>query len=170
MKKIILSGSMGSGKSTVGVVLAKASGLPFIDLDTIIENRTGKSIPELFLEGEIKFRKTEHNILNEIINQDNSFVLSMGGGTPCYADNHKVLQRDDVISIYLKTNINTIITRIDNNKQERPLLKNLHPEEKTEYIAKHLFDRSYFYIQSKHIVTTDNKTPEDIVNEIMSIL
>lgn len=169
MKKIILSGYMGSGKSTVGALLAKASGIPLYDLDTVIENRTGKSIPELFKdEGEVKFRKTEHTILNEVVAQGGEFIISMGGGTPCYAENHKILQRDDVVSFYLKAGIDTLISRINNQKSSRPLLENLNEDEQRKYIAKHLFDRSYFYMQSKHIVTTDGKTPQEVVNEIMS--
>lgn len=171
MKKIILSGYMGSGKSTIGALLAKASGIPFYDLDTVIENRTGKSIPELFKdEGEVKFRKTEHSLLNELVAQQGEFILSLGGGTPCYANNHEVLQREDIISFYLKAGIDTLISRINSHKSSRPLLENLNEDEQREYIAKHLFDRSYFYMQSKHIITTDSKTTEAIVNEIMNML
>ena len=170
MKKIILCGYMASGKTTIARLLAQASGITYIDLDEVIENQTGKTIPELFLEGgEIQFRKKEHMALKEIVNNTEAFVLSLGGGTPCYANNHEFLQRDDVLSIYLKTSIQEIVARLTNETTQRPMLNNLEGDELEEFVAKHLFDRSYYYMQAKHRVTTDGKTPENIVNEIMSM-
>lgn len=170
MKKLLLCGYMASGKTTIARLLGKASAMPVYDLDAVIEQKTGKSVPEIFAEeGEIKFRKLEHENLKELLAQDSDFILSLGGGTPCYANNHLFLQQEDVISVYLKTGIDELIKRLNEQGKERPLLAKLSPEEFHEYIAKHLFDRSYFYHQAKHVVTTDGKSPEDIVNEIMSL-
>jgi len=169
MKKILLCGYMASGKTTIARLLAKASGLTYIDLDEAIEQKTGKSIPEIFKDdGEIKFRKTEHDMLKEIIEND-SFVLSLGGGTPCYAGNHVYMQREDVVSVYLKTGIAELANRLRRQQDKRPLLENMANEELEEFIAQHLFERSYYYHQAKHTVVTDGKAPEDIVNEIMSL-
>lgn len=170
MQKIILTGYMASGKTTIGKLLSQASGLDYIDLDEYIERKTGNTIPELFRVGEIKFRKLEHESLKEIMDTRNSFILSLGGGTPCYANNHEFLKQDDVLSVYLKTGIDEIISRINVQKDNiRPMLDNLKGEELREFVAKHLFDRSYFYMQAKHVVVTDNKTPEQVVNQIMSL-
>ena len=169
MKKIILCGYMASGKSTTGPLLTSASGLKYIDLDAVIVQNTGKTIPQLFQESEIKFRKTEHETLKEIVQSDNGFVLSLGGGTPCYANNHLFLEQEDVISIYLKASIPEIVKRLAADTAERPLLKGLQGDALTEYIGQHLFERSYFYNKAKHTVATDGKSPEVVVNEIMSL-
>ena len=169
MKKILLCGYMASGKTTISRLLTKASGLPYMDLDELIEQQTGKTIPEIFKDdGEIKFRKIEHETLKEIIEKD-SFVLSLGGGTPCYAGNHLFMQRKDVVSVYLKTGIGELVARLNQQSGKRPLLEKLQNAELEEFVAQHLFERSYYYHQAKHTITTDGKTPEDIVNEIMSL-
>ncbi|OIQ15801.1 MAG: shikimate kinase [Flavobacterium sp. MedPE-SWcel] len=171
MKKIILCGYMASGKTTIAHLLAKMSNIEAIDLDETIEKQTGKTITQLFEDGgEIQFRKKEHFALRDIIVKKEQFVLSLGGGTPCYANNHEFLKQEDVISIYLKTSIKEIVNRIEGKSNERPLLNNLEGEELQEFVAKHMFDRSYYYMQAKHIVNTDGKQPKDIVNEIMKLL
>lgn len=171
MKKIILCGYMASGKTTVARLLAKASGLNYIDLDEVIKNKTGKTIAQLFEEvGEIKFRKLEHEALIETVDRAEGFILSLGGGTPSYANNHEVLRREDVVSVYLKAGIQEIIKRVKQQPGQRPLLETYKDEnELEEFIAKHLFDRSYYYHQAKHIVVTNGKTPEMITDEIMSL-
>ncbi|WP_313807198.1 shikimate kinase [Flavobacterium sp.] len=171
MRKIILVGYMGSGKTTIGKLLSEKLQLPFFDLDDLIENETQNTISQIFAEqGEIKFRKIEHTVLNQFIDSNDEFVLSLGGGTPCYANNHLLLQRDDVFSVYLKTSISELVSRLQKEKKHRPIIANLSDSEIDEFIAKHLFDRSYFYNQSKTIVSVDGKLPLEIVNEIVEKL
>jgi shikimate kinase len=170
MKKVILCGYMASGKTTTAKLLAEKANLPYIDLDEAIEQSTGKTITQLFEGGgEIKFRKLEHEALNTIVNGTERFVLSLGGGTPVYANNHLVLQRDDVVSVYLKVSIGELAKRLRNQAGQRPLLDALKDEELDEFIGQHLFERSYYYHQAKHVVATDGKSPEEIVNEIMKL-
>lgn len=167
MKKIILVGYMGSGKSTVGEILSKKTGIPFFDLDEIIEKNTQKTISELFSEiGEIKFRKLEHETLNHFLTTQINFILSLGGGTPCYANNHLQLQKEGVTSVYLKASVQELIKRLEPEKKHRPLIASKDGEDFKEFIAKHLFERSYFYNQAKHIISVDGKTPNEIVDEI----
>lgn len=171
MKKVILCGYMASGKTTTAKLLSKKSGLPYIDLDEVIEQNTGKTISQLFKDGgEIKFRKLEHEVLNSIVNDTESFVLSLGGGTPVYANNHLVMQRDDVVSVYLKVGIAELVKRIRTQAGQRPLLEALKDDELDEFVAQHLFERSYYYHQAKHVVATDGKSPEEIVDEIMKLI
>lgn len=171
MNKIILVGYMGSGKTEIGKLLSKMTKIPFFDLDELIENRLSKSINQIFSnEGEVFFRKKEHEVFVEKMNSEESFVLSLGGGTPCYANNHLLLQGENVTSIYLKASIGTLVERLHENKSNRPLLKDLSQEELSEYIAKHLFDRSFYYNQCKCKVIVDNKTPLEIVTEIEGLL
>lgn len=171
MKKIVLVGYMGSGKSTIGKILSKKTGIPFFDLDEIIEKNTQKTISELFLEiGEIKFRKLEHETLNNFLAKQIDFVLSLGGGTPCYANNHLQLQKEGVTSVYLKASLQELIKRLESEKKHRPLIASKDGEGFEEFIAKHLFERSYFYNQAKHIISVDGKTPNEIVEEIYVFL
>ncbi|MFD2600986.1 shikimate kinase [Flavobacterium suzhouense] len=171
MKKVILCGYMASGKTTTAKLLSKKANLTYIDLDEVIEKNTGKTISKLFEEdGEIKFRKLEHQTLTTIVNESEGFVLSLGGGTPVYANNHLVMQRDDVVSVYLKTGIGEIVNRLKAQKGLRPLLDALKEEELDEFIGQHLFERSYYYHQAKHVVATDGKSPDEVVNEIMKLI
>ena len=171
MRKIILVGYMGSGKTTIGKLLSEKLQLPFCDLDDLIENETQNTISQIFAEqGEIKFRKIEHAVLNQFIESNDEFVLSLGGGTPCYANNHLLLQRDDVFSVYLKTSISELVSRLQKEKKHRPIIATLSDSEIDEFIAKHLFDRSYFYHQAKTTVSVDGKLPLEIVDEIVENL
>jgi shikimate kinase len=170
MKKVLLTGYMASGKTTIALLLSKAAGITYIDLDEIIEERAGKSIADIFEQhGEIQFRRLEHEALKSAIDNKESFILSLGGGTPCYANNHEFLKVEDVISVYLRASVPVLAKRLREHDHRRPVLDNVKPGELEDFIAKHLFDRSYFYHQAKHVVNVDNKSPEDIVNEIMSL-
>lgn len=170
MLKIVLVGYMGSGKSTIGTSLAKELNLPFFDLDRLIEQETGHSISEIFaLKGEIWFRKKEHEVLTNFLNTHNKFVLSFGGGTPCYANNHKILQHPDIFSVYLKAQISTLIERLKNDASVRPLLQN-NIDNLEHYIGQHLFERTYFYHFSKLKVNTDNLTIKNINQTIIDFI
>lgn len=170
--KIILLGYMASGKSTIGKQLAAKLLIPFVDLDNYIEECEGKSIKKIFEEeGEIYFRNKEHEYLKELLNKNEDFVLSLGGGTPCYAGNIDVINSyTNVISVYLKANIRTLVNRLELDRVNRPLVASLTNEQLTEYIAKHLFERQFYYNQAKNVITIDSKSMEDIVDEINSLL
>lgn len=168
MKKIILAGYMGSGKTSVGKELSVALKLPFIDLDHYIEEKEQLTINELFKQkGEIYFRKQEHQILKQLISNTDAFVLSLGGGTPCYANNHLLLQSTQVVSIYLQASINTLVERLQ-NASHRPLLANV--SDLKTYIATHILERTYFYNFSHYQVNVDNKDITTICNEIQTII
>lgn len=162
---------MGSGKSTLAKILSQKLNLPAYDLDELIEKDLDQSISSIFeKKGEIFFRKKEHSIFKEMIAKPESFILSLGGGTPCYANNHLLLQDDSVVSIYLKASIDTLAQRLKNNVSERPLLVQNNEEPLETYIAKQLFDRSYFYYQAKKVITVDNKTIEEVITEVLHYL
>jgi shikimate kinase len=162
---------MGSGKSTIAKKLAEIIHLNALDLDEIIEKSQKKTIAELFSQdGEVHFRRLEHHTFVELLNDSTSFILSVGGGTPCYANNHLLLQREDVLSIYLKTSIDELFIRLIHERHKRPLLTSKNPDDLKEFIAKHLFERSYFYNQAKYTVSTDGKSVDEIVSEIQKFL
>lgn len=171
MIKIVLLGYMGSGKSTIAHLLSEKTQIEAFDLDEIIEERAGLSIKNIFEQkGEVFFRKLENQIFKELISSEKEMILSLGGGTPCYANNHELLNGDGVVSFYLKASIETLYGRLLSVRDNRPLIAELEEEEMKEYIAKHLFDRSYYYNQATHIVSVDKKTSEEVTAEISRIL
>ena len=171
MKKILILGYMGSGKTVIGKLVAEHLQIPFYDLDQLIEKRLEMPISEIFLQkGEIYFRKMESQIFNEIMVTDQTFVLSLGGGTPCYANSHLLLSGQNTVSVYLNASIATLSIRLSKERENRPLIANLNEEEFQEYIAKHLFDRSYFYNQASIKVFVNDKNTNQITDEIVSLL
>ena len=171
MKKIILLGYMGCGKSTIAKLLAEKVNLPYLDLDEIIEKRENATVKSIFSQkGEIYFRKLEHDIFSDLMKNQDSFILSLGGGTPCYANNHELLKGEHVFSIYLKGSVATLYDRLRNTNTERPLIADKNPEEMKEFIAKNLFDRSFYYNQAQYKINIDVKTIEAILAEIETIL
>lgn len=171
MLKIILLGYMGAGKSTIGAFLSEKLELPFFDLDNCLEEQEGVTINSIFeTKGEIYFRKIEHQVLKNFALSADSFVLSLGGGTPCYANNHLFLKGQGVVSIYLKTSINELTDRIGKELASRPILAIKKPSELKEFIAQHLFERSYYYHHAMYTVMTDGKSPAELVVEIEGLL
>ncbi|CAM1354110.1 shikimate kinase [Tenacibaculum insulae] len=170
--KIVLIGYMGSGKSTIGRLLAETNNVSFIDLDNYIEEKEKMSVSDIFEQkGEIYFRKQEHLYLKEVLALKENIVLALGGGTPCYAGNMDVLKTfKTATTVYLKTSINTIVNRLINEKSERPLVARLKKDELPEFIAKHLFERSYFYNKSAYKLTVDAKSIDEIVSELNNLL
>ena len=170
--KIILLGYMGSGKTTIGIQLAKKLFLNFTDLDEFIEEKEQKSIKEIFEQkGEIYFRKIEHKYLKQFIKENESYVLSLGGGTPCYVGNLDLILHDkNNLSFYLRGSISTLFKRLSENKFKRPLINDLSDNQLTEYIAKHLFERSIFYDKATYKISIDDKEVQEIVTEIRILL
>jgi shikimate kinase len=171
MKKIILIGYMGSGKSTIAKLLSKSMQYEFLDLDEIIEKEQNASVSTIFEQkGEVFFRKLEHQVLKRILQSESNMILSLGGGTPCFTNNQELLKQENICTVYLKTSIDKLYERLRTQKANRPLIANKSEDEMKEFIAKHLFERSFYYNQAKYIVSTDDKTPQETVLEIQSLL
>ena len=171
--KVVLLGYMGVGKSTLGRALADSLKFGFIDLDTYIETEEGSSISELFkTKGEIYFRKQESNYLKEILSRDENIVLSLGGGTPVYADNMKVIvEANDVVSIYLKLQLNGLVAKLYHQRSKRPLIAHYQDEsEFEEFVRKHLFERQQFYFLADHVLDLTGKEVNDSLNELLGLL
>ena len=170
-KPIFIIGYMGSGKSRLAKVLSESLSCSHHDLDDLISQAHGKTIEEIFnSEGEIAFRKMEKRQLR-LLNE--SFgVVSMGGGTPCYFNTIKMLNTINRIdTVFLRTSINNLVKRLSKNKSQRPVLKNFNTNRiLSEYIGKHLFERNEFYNKSKFIIDTNNKSIDEVVNQIILTL
>ncbi len=171
MKKIILIGYMASGKTAIAKIVAAKRGILNVDLDDLIEKETHLSIENIFSEkGEIYFRRLEHTLFKKLLESKESLIISTGGGTPCYADNHLFLNGEGIISIYLKGSIDLLYARLLNEKNTRPLVAHKKEEELKEFIAKQLFERSYYYNKATFTISIDDKGPEEIASEILNLL
>ena len=163
---IVLLGYMASGKSTIGREISKKLDMKFIDLDNYISEQEKSSISDIFkVKGEIYFRKIESTYLTEILNSKERFILSLGGGTPCYGNNMELIQNSEVKSVYIQASIKTLVARLILEKSKRPLVAALENNQITEFVAKHLFERRFFYEQANITVNTDNKSIAEIIAE-----
>ncbi len=175
MRRIILIGYMGSGKTTIGKALSKETGMMFYDLDWYIESRMRKSVSQIFAErGEEAFRKIEYNMLHEVAEFEN-VIISCGGGTPCFFDNMEYLnQQGDVC--FLKAEPEVLYKHLLMAKVERPLLKGKSSEELIAYIQEHLKEREPFYSKAKYTLDVSLmddlgkiKTSVDKIRELLKI-
>ncbi len=167
---IYLLGYMGSGKSTIGPLLANALSYNFLDFDTFIETKEGSSIKTIFKDkGEIYFRKVEHLYLKELLSQDTdtSRVIALGGGTPCYGGNMDILKNDTVKTVYLNTSFQELSKRLWEAREQRPLISSMKDYEQLEdYVRKHLFERSYYYNQADLILKVGKDSAQEIAIKI----
>ena len=121
MTRIVLIGAPGSGKSTVGVALAAHLQWPFVDTDALIELKESKKITDLFVDnGEEYFRSVEFSVLQEVL-QEESAVISLGGGAPISESAQEVLQSSDSMIVFLDVSLSTAAPRVGFNR-DRPLL------------------------------------------------
>lgn len=149
MRRIILIGYMGSGKTTVGKALSKETGMMFYDLDWYIESRMRKTVAQIFAEkGEEGFRKIEHNMLHEVAEFEN-VIISCGGGTPCFFDNIDYINQQGEV-VYLKATPDVLYRHLLMGKVERPLIKNKTPEELVAYITEQVAKREEFYNKARY--------------------
>lgn len=149
MKRIVLIGYMGSGKTTVGKALAKEVGLPFYDLDWYIESRMRKKVSQIFAErGEEGFRQIERNMLHEVAEFED-VVVSCGGGTPCFFDNMDYLNQQAQV-VYLRCEPEVLHKHLLMGKGDRPLLKGKTPEELILFIREQLDKREPFYSKARY--------------------
>ena len=144
---------MGSGKSTLGKRIAKRLGWEFIDTDTMVEERSGKSLADVFnTEGEAVFRWFEQNTLMKIKSSTGNLVVATGGGMPCFEDNMKRMKSAGM-TVYLKCTPELLFERLKNDKKVRPLLAG--ETNLKEYINTMLTRREAFYNLSDYTLEID---------------
>ena len=158
---------MGSGKSRIGRELSVALGWEFIDLDRYIEHKIGKSIPEIFSEGEEHFRAVEAEAVRDVITMreitGESLVLALGGGT-LMTGSIRELILEHTCCVYLQTGLDEIIKRLGTRSKSRPLFNG-------KYEIESLLDsRIPTYELAGYAVSTDGKTPEMVTSEILAFI
>lgn len=121
--KVVLTGFMGAGKTTVGRELARLLGWPFVDLDEVVERRTGKTIREIFeSHGEAHFRQLEREAMEQALRKD-PVVIAAGGGTLAQEANFQLASRSALV-VWIKTDFSILAQRVAAGKKEdRPLFR-----------------------------------------------
>ena len=163
---ITLTGFMGSGKTTVGKVLADFLGCPFMDLDDLIVKKAGKSIPDIFAQdGEPAFRELEAKLLRQTVGKyaESTAVLALGGGA-ILAPASAALLRDKTVCIYLRATLDTLLARLEGETAGRPLAD--------DALASRLAARAPLYEETAHVtIDTDGLSPDEVADEsIISVL
>jgi shikimate kinase len=167
---VYLTGFMGSGKSTIGPILANTIGYDFLDIDKKIETTASRTINEIFAnDGEGYFRELERKIVQQISNT-HSCVVSLGGGTVTKSDNLSAIKTSGVL-IYLKADAQEIFQRLK-YKADRPLLKgsdsvSLENGDLLRRITSLMEEREAFYMQADIVVSTAGKKIGQTVDEIV---
>ena len=157
---------MGSGKTYWGRLLSEKLNLPFFDLDEEIVNAESKSINEIFArEGEEYFRLKEKEVLHSIAENNITFIMSCGGGAPCYFNNIEYMHKVGT-TVWLNTSIDTLYSRLLKEKEQRPLLKNLSDDNLRIFIKKKFADRKIYYEQADMKVEDENITLERFIEKV----
>jgi shikimate kinase len=142
---VFLTGYMAVGKSTIGKRLANALDCAFIDLDKQIEQDEGTTIAKIFEKKDEKyFRKRETALLKSLTASESDAVISTGGGVPCHAMNREIMQNSGIV-VWLKMDVDQIISRLKQGKNTRPLIKNKSGEELESFVRKHYLEREKHY-------------------------
>jgi len=167
MKRIFLIGYMGSGKTTIGKLLAARLGFSFVDMDKHIEEKEFKSVSQIFAEkGEREFRLIEQKCLYEVSEFEN-IVISTGGGAPCFFDNIRFMNTHGT-TVYLKLSAAELADRLESSRaNKRPLLAERKGEELQQFIAEGLAKREPFYEQAAYSVSGDI---DEVVDQICNLI
>ncbi len=157
---------MGCGKTTLGKELAVELGLNFIDLDKFIEAKYFKTIDQIFEEfGEDDFRIKEHECLKEVSEYED-VVIATGGGVPCFFNNIDIMNSTGAC-LFLDISPQVLVNRLDNARNDRPLIKNKNREEIKNLVDDMLVQRRPFYERARYIITNDNITMSDLLAQFM---
>ena len=166
MSKIVITGFMGSGKSTVARALASRLESEMLDLDQAIESETGRSAGEIIeTYGEPAFRQIESRILRRVLEESASEVVALGGGAWILETNRRLINEHGALSVWLDAPFENCWKRIVESGGARPLAR-------TKTDAENLFTqrRAAYELANVHVHINDRKTPDEIAEEIAQVL
>ena len=165
MQTVFITGFMAAGKTVVGTELARRLGWTFIDLDQEIEAQSGRSIPELFAEGEDHFRAKEREALEALLPCDRC-VVALGGGALTWRDNLEVVRNSGLLA-YLEVDEEVLFERLEAGEVERPLLEERQGEDLQQHIGRLLDARRRYYEAATITVRGDReKSIETVAEEL----
>ena len=156
MHHLYLIGYMGSGKSTVGKMLAERLKRTCVDIDKVVEDRSGHTISSLFsYYGEDVFREIEHHALRSVALKDDLAVIATGGGLPCFHNNIDLMKKSGRV-IYLRVSESVLKHRLIEERHHRPLIAHMPLGKIDHYIKEHLARRASIYEMADVVVDGDN--------------
>jgi shikimate kinase len=161
--KIFLIGFMGSGKTHWARLLSAKLGLSFFDLDTVIVEQEKRSVANIFSEkGEEYFRYKETEALERIVSGQDGFILSCGGGTPCFFNNIEFMKKSGKV-IWLNTSTDVLKQRLLRERKSRPLIREVAESELGRYIVRKLSERRMYYQQADVTVNEESITLDELI-------
>ena len=164
---IVLTGMMGSGKSTIGRQLASTLRRPFVDTDDEVQRRTGRDVRRIFADdGEPEFRRIETETLLEVLGRSTPLVVAVGGGVPL-ADVNRAACRAAATVVWLRAQPATLVGRVNRGQPHRPLL-----DDDPAGMLQHMWqDRAHLYAEiAHHVVDVDDVPPDRVLRAVIDHL
>lgn len=153
--RLFIIGFKSSGKTTFGQKLARRLNMEFIDVDTYLEEKYKRTVPDIFTrEGEEAFRLKEWKVLKEIVKRDN-LIIATGGGAACHCENMDLMEKNGD-TIYIKVNNETLVARLKESTANRPIVKGKTTAELRSYVAGLKEKCEHHYLRAKYILEDDN--------------
>ena len=162
---------MGCGKSSLGRKIAKRADMRFVDMDSVIEEREGASVSDIFhYAGEEYFREKERELIEEVAAAEDDVVVSTGGGVPAWKDN---MERMNAIgqAVYLRRTAEQIASRLSpHGRQKRPKLRGLNDEELVAFMTTNMAEREPFYSRATITLDCEEMSDERLVETIIDLV
>ena len=169
MRPLFLVGYMGCGKSTLARKIARRLGVEAVDTDRAVEEREGATVGDIFrYEGEERFREVEREVLERLIADPATRVVSTGGGLPLWRDNMARMNEAGT-TVYLRRSAEQIARRLSPyGRQKRPRLRGLSDGELVGFMARDIAERESCYAQARWVFDCDALSDDEVAENILS--
>ena len=166
---IFLVGFMGCGKSTIGRRIARRLGYGFVDTDSVVEDKAGKRITDIFAgSGEDEFRRLETEAIEELP-EGEDIVVATGGGLPCFGDNLGLMKSKGLL-VYFKMRHEMLFGRLKGGRERRPKLAGVDDARHMEYVRETLAQREPYYAQASMVIDCNGVSDEYIASHISRLI
>ncbi len=171
MRPLFLVGYMGCGKSTLARKIARRLGVEAVDTDRAVEEREGATVADIFrYEGEERFREVEREVLERLIADPATRVVSTGGGLPLWRDNMARMNEAGT-TVYLRRSAEQIARRLSPyGRQKRPRLRGLSDGELVGFMARDIAEREPCYAQARWVFACDALSDDEVAEKILAEL